>query len=129
MNCRRAEHLIAIIDDEDPVRQGLERLLRASGYAVESHASGADFLRSLDTSRPCCILLDLHMPAVTGIDVLKALAQQAAAIPAIVVTADCTPVTLQRVMSLGARECLNKPVDAATLLDAISAALRNSHCA
>ena len=128
MSCRREEHLIAVVDDENPVRQGLERLLRASGYAVDGYASGADFLRSIDACRPCCVLLDLHMPVVTGFDVLAALARQSPSVPAVVVTADCTPRIVKQVADLGATACLNKPVDDLALLDAIGIVLRNRQC-
>jgi two-component system response regulator FixJ len=125
MTCRLAEHLIAIIDDEAPVRAGLERLVRSSGYVVAAYASGVEFLDSLAISRPACVLLDLHMPAISGFDVLAALRHRGECIPVIVVSGNCDPDVAERAGALGAMLCLNKPVDAPALFDAISAAVRS----
>jgi FixJ family two-component response regulator len=124
MSCQPADKVIAIVDDEAPVRTGLERLVRSRGYRVASYASGTDFLRSLDSSRPDCVLLDLHMPLLSGCDVLKALRTRSEPIAVIVVTGDCDGNVHAQVTALGAMACLNKPVDAAILFDAISSALR-----
>jgi len=119
-----AEQVIAIVDDEAPVRTGLARLVRSRGYRVASYASGTDFLRSLDSSRPDCVLLDLHMPLLGGCDVLKALRTRCESIPVIVVTGNCDGNVQAQVTALGAMVCLNKPVDAPILFDAITSALR-----
>ena len=58
--------LIAVIDDEEPVRKALGRLLESVGMAVEIFSGGGEFLASLSTHRPDCAVLDLHMPEVTG---------------------------------------------------------------
>jgi FixJ family two-component response regulator len=124
-----AEHtLIAVVDDEDCVRASVGRLLRAHGYLVEGHASGAGFLDSLKLRRPTVVLLDLHMPETNGFDVLKALRTQPDNPPVLVVTANLTPAAAMRASELGAVECLSKPVESAVLLDAIGAALRSKRC-
>jgi FixJ family two-component response regulator len=116
--------VIAIVDDEAPVRTGLERLVRSRGYRVASYASGTDFLRSLYFSRPDCLLLDLRMPLLSGCDVLKALRTRCESIPVIVLTGDYDGSVHAQVTALGAMICLNKPVDAPILFDAITSALR-----
>ena len=121
--------LVAIVDDEESVRRAFDRLVRAAGYGVATYASGADFLQSLSTTRPDCILLDVHMSGIGGFDVLKALGQQPTWIPVLVVTADCTPSTAERALALGAIACLRKPVESAVLLDALSAALQSGKAA
>ena len=63
------------MDDEEPVRRALKRLLVSSGITVEAFASGAEFLDSLATRRPDCLVLDLHMPGLSGFDVQARLAQ------------------------------------------------------
>lgn len=123
MDCQTIENVVAIVDDEAPVRAGLERLVRSRGYRVTSYASASDFLRSLDISRPACVLLDLHMPVVNGFDVLAALRERSDSIPVIVVTGNAGPEVAGKVLSMGAIVCLDKPVDAPTLFDAISRAL------
>jgi FixJ family two-component response regulator len=124
MSCQPAEPVIAIVDDEAPVRTGLARLMRSRGYQVAGYASGTDFLRSLDSSRPDCVLLDLHMPVLSGCEVLAALRKRSESIPVIVVTGNADADIPQKVTALGAMSCLNKPVDAPTLFDAIDSALR-----
>lgn len=116
--------LIAVVDDEDGVRRSVGRLLRAHGYLVVAHASGADFLESLQLRRPACVVLDLHMPEVDGFDVLEALRDDPNGIPAIVLTADLSPEAASRASDLGAVACFSKPVDSETLLEGIAAALQ-----
>ncbi len=62
--------LIAVIDDEEPVRKAIGRLLQSVGMAVETFSGGGEFLAALSTCRPDCAVLDLHMPELTGFDVL-----------------------------------------------------------
>src|SRR5215208_2410108 len=66
---------VAIVDDEEPVRRALKRLMVSSGITVEAFASGAEFLDSLATRRPDCLVLDLNMPGLSGFDVQARLAQ------------------------------------------------------
>jgi two-component system, LuxR family, response regulator FixJ len=116
--------LIAIVDDEVTVRRSLERLVRAHGYATLSFPSGDELLRSLNGADvPACILLDVHMPGLSGFDVLEALRKKTKRIPVIVVTASCEPSTRARVTELGALECLVKPVDTGLLLETIDVAI------
>ena len=112
--------LIAVVDDEESVRKALSRLLRASGYVVETHASGAEFLASLDCRRPDAVVLDLHMPGVTGFDVHAAIGRLERVLPVIVITGHDSPDTRQRVVEGGVAAYLRKPVDEQLLLRAIS---------
>src|SRR4051812_39374295 len=64
---------IALVDDDESVRRALTRLLRAEGFEVVSHASGAELLESLQRSEPHCIVLDLHMPELDGFSIQTAL--------------------------------------------------------
>jgi FixJ family two-component response regulator len=116
--------VIAVIDDDPSVRRALERLLRSAGYGVSAHGSGAEFLRSLEVSLPACVVLDVHMPELTGLDLLPALRERLNGRAVLVVTADQNPRTRRRAMALGAVACLSKPLDDAALLEAIAAALQ-----
>ena len=78
--------LIAVIDDEEPVRKALGRLLQSVGMAVETFSGGGEFLASLATHRPDCAVLDLHMPEVTGFDVLERIAEMGARVPVVAIT-------------------------------------------
>ena len=118
----KAYPLIAVIDDEEPVRKALKRLMRSAGLTVETFGSGAEFLKSLDTRLPDCVVLDLHMPHMEGFNVQTQLAGKCAALPVIIVTGHDFPTARERAMAGGASAFLRKPVHDRTLLDAISAA-------
>ena len=118
----KAHPFIAVVDDEEPVRTALRRLLRSAGLTVETFESGAEFLNSLETSLPDCVVLDLQMPHMDGFNVQTHLAQKCAALPVIIVTGHDFPKAQERAMAGGASAFLRKPVHDSTLLDAISAA-------
>ena len=118
----KAHPLIAVIDDEEPVRTALMRLMRSAGLTVETFGSGAEFLKSLETRLPDCVVLDLHMPHMDGFNVQAHLARKCAALPVIIVTGHDFPKARERAMAGGASAFLRKPVHDRTLLDAISAA-------
>jgi FixJ family two-component response regulator len=122
----RSRPLIAVVDDEEPVRKALRRLICAAGHDVETFASGASFLASLENHEPDCVLLDLHMPELTGLDVQARLARTAPRVPVIVITGHDQPETRDRVLAAGATAYLLKPVDEEALFAAIAAALRTS---
>jgi FixJ family two-component response regulator len=117
----KAHPLIAVIDDEEPVRTALMRLMRSAGLSVETFGSGAEFLESLETRPPDCVVLDLYMPHMDGFSVQAHLARKCA-LPVIIVTGHDFPKARERAMAGGASAFLRKPVHDRTLLDAISAA-------
>ena len=96
--------------------------MRSVGLSVETFASGGEFLNSLDTRLPDCVVLDLHMPHMNGFNVQAHLAQKYAALPVIIFTGHDLPQARERAMAGGASAFLRKPVLDRTLLDAISAA-------
>ena len=95
----------------------------SAGISVESFASGADFLDSLPSRRPACLVLDVHMPGLSGFDVQARLAQSRDPLPVVVITGHDTPESRRRVMDGGAAAFLRKPVDDHVLLDAVAAAI------
>jgi FixJ family two-component response regulator len=113
---------VAVVDDEEPIRKALKRLMRSAGLSVETFGSGPEFLQSLDTRLPDCVLLDLHMPHMNGFSVQAHLARKCAALPVIIVTGHDLPNARERAMAGGASAFLRKPVLDRTLLGAISAA-------
>ena len=115
--------LIAVIDDEDAVRKALRRLLRAAGLSVETFSGGAEFLNSLAGHRPDCAVLDLHMPDVSGFDVLARLAETHAGVPVVTMTGNDSPEAETAALAGGASAFLRKPVTNRLLLDTISAAI------
>jgi len=115
--------LLAVIDDDADVRVALTRLVASAGFAVETYASGAEFLRSVEDHEPDCVVLDLHMPQVSGFDVQGALAGAHATVPVVVITGHDTPESRARAARLGAKGYLCKPVNDDALLAAIGTAL------
>lgn len=115
--------LLAVVDNDADVRVALTRLVSSAGFAVETYASGAAFLQSVDDHEPDCLVLDLHMPEMSGFDVQGALAGGHAALPVVVITGHDTPESRLRALGLGAKAYLCKPVDDETLLAAISGAI------
>jgi FixJ family two-component response regulator len=116
---------VAIVDDEESVRKALQRLMSSAGLSVETYASGAEFLDSLKHQRPACVVLDLHMPGVSGFEVQSRLAQANDKLPLIFITGNHTEETRQRVTRAGASAYLVKPVDDELLLAALAAAIDN----
>lgn len=117
---------IAIVDDEEPVRKALKRLLSASGLEAESYASGKDFLEASALRRPDCLVLDLHMPGMSGLQVLHELRAAHAALPTVVITAYDEPQTREQCLAAGAAAYLRKPLDERLLLNAISANVKRT---
>lgn len=115
-----ARRLIAVVDDEPSVCRALERLLRAAKFDVATFCSGAEFLASLRTRRPDCLVLDLHMPEMNGFEVQARLAADpAGAIGVVAITAHDSIESKERALAGGAQAYLRKPVDDQPLLQAI----------
>jgi FixJ family two-component response regulator len=115
--------LIAIVDDEEPVRRALARLLRSAGLDVESFPSGVEFLESILTRRPDCVVLDLHMPLMNGFEVQARLAESSVPVPVVIITGHDSTETRTRALAARPLAYLRKPVNDQTLLDAIELAL------
>lgn len=115
---------VAVVDDEEPIRKALCRLLRACGFAAEGFASGQIFLDSLAARRADCLILDLRMPGFTGLQVLEELKSFSRALPTIVITGHDEPETRANCLSAGAAAYLRKPFDEESLLQAINHAMR-----
>ena len=119
--------LIAVVDDEPAIVTALARLLRFANFDVETFTSGATFLASLAERKPACVVLDVHMPGMGGLDVQARLAaDNQARVPVVMVTAQDSPATQQRAMEGGASAYLRKPMEAAAILDAIRTAIAKS---
>ena len=116
--------LIGIVDDEEPFRRALARLLEAHDFRTAGFASGPEFLAEAGRRRFDCLLLDLVMPGLSGLDVLAALDGHPHAPPAIVISGLDDPELFQRARSMKAFECHSKPIGEAQLLGAIERALQ-----
>jgi FixJ family two-component response regulator len=115
--------LLAVVDDDDDVRVALCRLISSAGFAVQAYASGSEFLHSVDDHEPDCVVLDLHMPQMSGFKVQDALAVRCAAVPVVVITGHDAPESRTRALRLGAKAYLCKLADDHALLTAIGDAI------
>ena len=115
--------LLAVVDDDADVRVALTRLVSSAGFSVETFASGAEFLRSVQDHEPDCVVLDLHMPEMTGFDVQGALSDGHPAVPVVVMTGHDTPDSRARAVQMGAKVYLCKPINDEALLAAIGNAI------
>jgi len=115
---------IAVVDDDASVRKALARLLSASSFDIETYGSARDFLKSLKIGIPDCLVVDLHMPDLTGFDLQRHLARAGINIPTIVITAYNEPGLRERCQAAGAAAFLLKPLDRSTLIGVINSAIR-----
>jgi FixJ family two-component response regulator len=115
---------VAIVDDEEGIRKALGRLLRAAGLEPHGYANGQEFLTAAVERRPDCVVLDLHMPGMSGLQVLRKLKATGLLLPIVVITAHDEPETREQCLGTGARAYLRKPLEDRLLLNAISAAMR-----
>ena len=118
--------VVAVVDDEADVLRALRRLLRSEGFDVLVYESGLDFMKDFGTSDLDCLVVDLHMPQMTGFDVLEALRDlpdDPERPPVIVLTGNDTPTGRARALGGGAHSYLCKPTDADVLIQAINAAI------
>jgi FixJ family two-component response regulator len=113
---------IALIDDDDSVRRAIGRLLRVVGMEVEVYGSGSEFLDALGDHLPDCVVLDIHMPAMSGLDVQAALVARHVNLPVVFMTAHEDAVAEQCGLETGAVACLHKPFSECYLLSAIATA-------
>lgn len=114
---------IFVVDDDPSARRGLERLIRAAGWDVETFESASAFLAAERTDRPGCLVLDVRMPDMTGPQLQEMLRELSCGLPIVFLSAHADVRTTARAMKRGAVDFLTKPVDAPDLLAAIRESL------
>jgi FixJ family two-component response regulator len=115
--------LVSIVEDDQFFRDSMKRLMRSHGYSVETFSSAADFLASPCFVETACLIADVHMPAMTGIELYKQLVEAGYTIPTILVTAYPNDADRDRALKDGAVCYLRKPVDDEHLIRCLHAAL------
>ena len=119
------EPLIAIVDDDKAVRDALQRMLRSHGFTADVFASAEQFLKSTDLSAASCLIVDVRMPGMTGIELHDYLKSQGFRVPTILITALPTSGERSRAIALGVSSYLAKPLGEQILLDTVREALEN----
>ena len=115
--------LIAVVDDDELVRVAVQRLLKASGFAVASFESAEDLLKSRQRQEIACLIADIRMPGMSGLDLQAKLKAESCAIPTVFITAHGDEKMRLQAMRAGAVGFLAKPFDSGILLDRVRAAL------
>ena len=115
--------LVAIVDDEESICAAFELLLQSAGFDVVTFTNGIVFLESLNSRIPDCLVLDLHMPSMSGFEVQARLRQIAPRIPVVIITGNDVPESYERVMAAGAAAYLRKPADDQALIDSVTTAI------
>ena len=121
------EPLVSIVDDDVSVRRSTRRLLLSSGLRAEAFASAEDFLQSGRVAETACLLLDVRMPGMDGLELQRRLSETDRMIPIIFLSARASEEEERRALRAGAAEFLRKPVSKEALLNAIRAVLENSN--
>jgi two-component system, LuxR family, response regulator FixJ len=115
----RDDLIVYIVDDDDDVRDSMQELLQCCGFKVQGFACGRDFLQKFDPSVGICIILDLHMPGVSGFQVLDALQARGNTVPIILFSGRSDSTTEEFAHRSGVIALLAKPVDAEEMIGLI----------
>jgi FixJ family two-component response regulator len=120
---KEQDPIVFVIDDDHMIRDGLQSLIRSVGLRVETFASAQDFLGTKRPDTPACLVLDVRMPGLSGLDLQLKLRDDGIPIPVIFITGHGDIPMSVRAMKEGAHEFLTKPVRGQDLLDAVQKAL------
>lgn len=120
--------IIAIVEDDEPLREAFESILRAAGYSVDTFPSAEAFLEFPGRQTTGCLVLDVRLPGMSGIELQRHLLQMEFRAPIIFVTAHGDASAREVVLNAGASAFLMKPVRSDTLLESIRCALERKAC-
>jgi RNA polymerase sigma factor (sigma-70 family) len=120
------EPTVFIVDDDEAVRRALEELVASVGLAAETYASALEFLEGCDPTRPGCLLLDVRMPGMSGLQLQEELSKRQITLPVIIITGHGDIPTAVHAMRSGALSILEKPFRDQELLDEVQNAIEQS---
>lgn len=124
MGTNSVSRLISVVDDDQSTREGLVSLLRAAGFATEAFPSAEEFLRLAGRNGTACLILDVRLPGISGLELQDQLSAANRRIPVIFISGHADEVARDRALKAGAVDFLEKPVRRATLLNAVDSALQ-----
>jgi two-component system response regulator FixJ len=119
----RRDVVVAVVDDDDAVRNSLRFLLETAGYDVLTFGSAGEFLASPDRRRPTCMLVDQHMPQVTGLDLVARIREIGSDLPIALITGSPSPELTRRASQLGMTDVLEKPLQEQALMEFVEHAV------
>lgn len=114
---------VHLVDDDDAVRDSLTTLLESYGLEVHAYTSALEFLAGASAREPGCLLLDLHLPVISGLDLLTMMQRRGIRLPVVIITGRGDKETKERAVQAGAIAFLEKPVGEEALMETIRAAL------
>lgn len=120
-----SEPIAWLVDDSASVRASTRLLLETFGVAVRDYASPLVFLDEIDVAARGCLIVDFHMPEMTGLEVLETLRARGSVLPAIVITGQGDAALAERVTNAGALTMLHKPIDSDALLAVVEPLMLN----
>lgn len=123
MTSAKSLPMIVIVDDDASLRAATRSLVRSLGYHVHDYGNAEDFLASGDADRADCLITDINMPGLSGIDLKQALAHRGCSLPVLLMTASTDEDTLDRAACCGAIRTLRKPFDCHDLIDTLEKAV------
>ncbi len=123
MSCHEGNKLVAIVDDDDSVRGTLKELLRSAGFSSQTFESAEDFLGSGHRQETACLITDIRMPGMSGLELQAKLNAERCKIPTIFITAHGDEEMRLQALRAGAVEFLPKPFDDEALIESVRAAL------
>jgi len=126
MRTQNKAQLVAVVDDDESARSAVHGVLKSVGLKTRAFASAEEFLRSGDQNETACLITDIQMPGMSGLELQAALVEQDCRIPTIFITAYGDAKTRTQAMKGGAVELLLKPFDDDVLLESVRAVLEIS---
>jgi FixJ family two-component response regulator len=118
-----AGYHIAVVDDDEAVRTALRHLLRCAHHRAEAYGSGREFIKSLDQHKPDCLVLDVQIPEMSGLQIQQHLSAIGASVPVVMITGHDEVGAQEACLAAGASSYLRKPLDLPVLLEAIERAI------
>lgn len=115
--------LISVVDDDESMRKTVSRIVESDGLEVAAYGSAEEFLEGGSFGNSACLILDVNLPGISGVDLQELLNQSGGRIPVIFISADADEHTRERAMRAGAAGFLRKPFSVSTLLDAVRSTL------
>jgi FixJ family two-component response regulator len=116
--------IVAVVDDDDSIRRAMERLVRSLGYSASTFASADEFLKSELVGSTSCLITDLHMPGLSGLDLQDRLIARGHRISVIFITADPNEIARTRAVKAGAIGFFNKPINHHHFINCLNEALK-----